>query len=252
MFNQTSMLRAATGFIAVAVLVCGCASPRNQPTTTMAVLAGASAQDAKLKAHEELARLFPQQYRSVQRAVITVSRKQFTCDGVLEVSTNDGWNLAIVSNLGVVTGVRVNRDGSSEAVKVTPLFRESWAQQFVANDVRRLFVPPPEFISTGRLDDGRLVCETPPESDGAVARYIFSTDGQQWRELEILRSGRREYHAVLRGYRTFAGHTREVPAEIEVRAKKYQLHLRVVQLDVHPALARKSGVKKQPASEAVR
>jgi len=205
-------------------------------------LDGTLAQDFKLTAHENLAGLFPPQYRSVQRAVITVSRKQFTCDGVLEVSTNDSWNLAIVSNLGVVTGVRVNRDGSSEAVKVTPLFRESWARQFVANDVRRLFVPPPEFISAGRLDDGRMVCETAVESDGAVARYIFSADGQRWQELEVLRGGHREYHALLRGYRTFAGHAREVPAEMEVRAKKYQLHLRLVQLDV----------KRQPAPGAAR
>ena len=236
------MLRAATGGIAVAMLLCGCVSPRNRPTTTVAVMTGAPAQDAKLRAQERLAGLFPPQYRSVQRAVITVSRRQFTCDGVLEVSANDGWNLAIVSNLGVVTGVRVNRDGSSEAVKVTPLFRESWARQFVARDVRRLFVPPPEFISAGRLDDGRLVCETPPESDGAVARYIFSADGQQWQELEILRGGRREYHARLRGYRTFSGHACEIPAEIEVWAKNYQLHLRGVQLVV----------KHQPAPEAAR
>jgi hypothetical protein len=184
-----------------------------------------------------MARLFPPQYRSVQRALITVAGKQFTCDGVLEVSTNAGWHLAIVSNLGLVAGLRVTRDGASEVLQVTPLFREAWTRQFVARDVRRLFLPPPEFVSAGRLADGRLVCETAAESDGAVARYVFSADGQQWQELEVSRGGRREYHALLRGYRTFAGTAQEVPAEMEVQAESYQLHLRLVALEVKDQIA---------------
>ena len=173
----------------------------------------------------------------MQRAILTVAGKQFTCDGVLEVSTNAGWHLAIVSNLGLVAGLRVNRDGSCEALQATPLFREAWTRQFVARDVRRLFIPPPEFVSAGRLADGRLVCEPAPESDGAVARYVFSADGQQWQELEVSRAGRREYHAWLRGYRTLAGTTHAVPAEMEVQAESYQLHLHLVELSLKDGIA---------------
>ncbi len=202
----------------------------------MAPLAGIPAQEAEQTARQNLANIFPAQYRSVQRAILTVAGKQFPCDGVLEVSTNAGWHLAIVSNLGLVAGLRVNRDGSCEVLQVTPLFRESWTRQFVARDVRRLFIPPPEFVSAGRLADDRLVC-TAPESDGAVARYIFSADGQQWQELEISRDGRREYHVVLRSYRTFAGTAHAVPAEMEVQAEGYQLHLRLVEFDVKDFIA---------------
>jgi hypothetical protein len=122
-------------------------------------------------------------------------------------------------------------------VQVTPLFRESWTRQFVARDVRWLFMPPPEFVSTGRLADGRLICKTAPESDGAVARYIFSADGQRWQELDVWRGGRREYHAVLRGYRTFAGTAHALPAEMEVQAESYQLHLRLVELSLKDGIA---------------
>jgi hypothetical protein len=137
--------------------------------------------------------------------------------------------------------LRVNRDNSCEVLQVTPLFREAWTRQFVARDVRRLFLPPPEFVSAGRLADGRLVCETAPESDGAVARYIFSADGQQWQELDVWRGDRREYHAVLHSYRNFAGTAHEAPTEIEVQAEGYQLHLRLVELNLKDGiLARRS------------
>jgi len=225
------------GLLAFACLLSGCVSQRFQPATPVVVLAGMPAHEAEQTMRQNLASLFPPQYRSVQRALITVAGKQFTCDGVLEVSTNTGWQLAIVSNLGLVAGLRVNRDGTSEVLQVTPLFRESWTRQFVARDVRRLFIPPPEFVSAGRLADGRLVCEPAPESDGAVARYVFSADGQQWQELEVSRAGRREYHAWLRGYRTFAGTTRAVPAEMEVQAESYQLHLHLVELSLKDGIA---------------
>ena len=223
-----------SGILAFAFLLSGCVSPRSY---LVAPLAGMPAHEAEQTARQNVAGIFPPQYRSVQRAILTVAGKQFPCDGVLEVSTNAGWHLAIVSNLGLVAGLRVNRDGSCEVLQVTPLFREAWTRQFVARDVRRLFISPPEFVSAGRLADGRLVCETAPESDGAVARDIFSTDGQRWQELEISRGGRREYHVVLRGYRTFPGTAHAVPAEMEVQAENYQLHLRLVELDVKDGIA---------------
>jgi hypothetical protein len=229
-----TLARASAGLLAMTFLLCGCVSRLPYPAVP---LDGMPVQGAERMARQNLASLFPPQYRSVQRALITVAGKQFTCDGVLEVSTNTGWQLAIVSNLGLVAGLRVNRDGTSEVLQVTPLFRESWTRQFVARDLRRLFIPPPEFVSAGRLADGRLVCEPAPESDGAVARYVFSADGQQWQELEVSRAGRREYHAWLRGYRTFAGTTHAVPAEMEVQVESYQLHLHLVELSLKDGIA---------------
>jgi hypothetical protein len=45
------------------------------------------------------------------------------------------------------------------------------------------------------------------------------------------------YHAVLRGYRAFAGIAREVPTEMEVQAEGYQLHLRLVELNPKDSIA---------------
>ncbi len=229
-----SCIRAGAGLLAFACLLCGCISRSPYPVFP---LDGTPAQGAEQTTRQNLASIFPAQYRSVQRAILTVAGKQFTCDGVLEVSTNAGWHLAIVSNLGLVAGLRVNRDGSCEVLQATSLFREAWTRQFVARDVRRLFIPPPEFVSAGRLADGRLVCKTAPESDGAVARYVFSADGRQWQELNVWRGGRCEYHAEFRGYRVFAGTAREAPAEMEVQAEGYQLHLRLVELNPKDSIA---------------
>ena len=225
---------AGAGLLAFACLLCGCISRSPCPVFP---LDGTPEQGAERMTWQNLNSIFPAQYRSVQRAILTVAGKQFTCDGVLEVSTNAGWHLAIVSNLGLVAGLRVNRNGLCEVLQATPLFREAWTRQFVARDVRRLFIPPPEFVSAGRLADGTLVCKTVPDSDGAVARYVFSADGRQWQELDVWRGGRRVYHAVLRGYRAFAGIARDVPAEMEVQAEGYQLHLRLVELNPKDSIA---------------
>jgi hypothetical protein len=140
--------------------------------------------------------------------------------------------LALISTLGLVADLAVKGDGSGKVLKVTPLFREAWARQYVAQELRWLFVPPAELTPAGRQPDGRLLLETKSHLDGVRARYACSADGRRWEELEVLDGPRRLFRARLSGYRSFSGWPRAVPAEIEVDAGTHQLHLRTAALNL--------------------
>lgn len=193
-------------------------------------------EEAATRAKVALTRLYPPQYDSVQRAIITVKGKQFTCDAVLQGSTNEGWHLAIVSSLGLVSEVRVRPDGSSEVLKVTPLFREEWSRNFVARDLRMLFRVPDSLTSVGWLENNSFALEVEPKSKTGSTRYLFTPDGSQLWAIEWLEAGRRVYRVDVRGYRTFAGWSSEVPTELEVDAESYHLHLRIADLKVQKAV----------------
>ena len=186
--------------------------------------------EAEQRAQQTIAHLFPAQYRATQRAIITAVGKQFTCDGLLTVSPVDGYHLALVSSFGVVTDLRVKADGATELLKVTPLFREDWSRNFVARDLRWLFVPPANLQSAGQLADRRLVLQAGPDADGVSAEYIFSADGSRWQELFLARNGKTFYRAVARHYLKFPAMAAEIPNEFEVSAESYRLELRVAAL----------------------
>jgi hypothetical protein len=239
-----TLARVSTGLLGMMLLLSGCVSPRSY---LVAPLAGIPAQEAERIARQHLASLFPPQYRSVQRAIITVGRKQFTCDGVLVVSPGEGHHLAVVSNLGVVTELRLNADGTCDILKVTPLFQESWSRRFVARDLRWLFVPPVNLEAAGRLADGRLALESRGATgDATTTRYIFSPGGERWEELELLRDGCCFYRVEVRRYRAFAGCPAEVPSEFRVTSKSYRLELRVAELSVPASRAGASGQEAPP------
>jgi hypothetical protein len=213
----------------------GCAAHRRgQPLTVL--MDAAQDRQAVSRAQLAITSLFPACYRATQRAIVTVGRKQFACDGALTVSPLDGYHLAVVSSLGVVADVRVNSDGACAVLKVTPLFRESWSRQFLARDLRWLFVPPAHPEPAGRLADGRLVLQTRAGSDGVTARYIFTPGGERWQELELVKNRRSFYRAFVRRYRTFAGYPVEVPCEFEVNAASYRVELRLAEFFIPPAL----------------
>jgi hypothetical protein len=217
-----------------AVWTSGCASPRIGPTLTV-LPDGDSDGEAVARARQAIASLYPSRYRATQRVIITVGRKQFTCDGVLTAAPGEGHDLAVVSSLGVVTGLRVKPDGTCEILKVTPLFREDWSRRYVAEDLRRLFVRPAGLEPAGRLADGRLVLQTDTDTDGGRARYVFTNSGGRWQELELSRKGRAFYRVAVRRYRAFTGIPGEVPCEFEVNAGSHRLELRIAELSVPSA-----------------
>jgi len=207
----------------------GCAT-RNQ-LTACAVLPDDGRHPAAVQhAQQTIARLFPERYRATQRAIITAIGKQFTCDGLLTVSPTDGHHLALVSSFGAVTDLRVRADGATELLKVTPLFRADWSREFVARDLRRLFLPPDQLQSAGRLADGRLALRTAPDAGGVVAEYVFAADGSRWEELYLATGGTTFYRAEARHYLKFPAMTTEVPDEFEVSAESYRLELRITAL----------------------
>jgi hypothetical protein len=226
--------------LVAAVWTSGCVSHRVGPA--LAVSNGGQSDPAAVaRARETLASLFPPRYRATQRAIITIGRKQFTCDGVLTAAPGEGHHLAVISSLGVVTDLRVDAHGACELLKVTPLFRESWSRQFVARDLRRLFVPPADLNYAGRLADGGVVLQTRADAAGVQARYVFTAAGDRWRELEISRNGRACYRLLVRRQRTFAGAPGERPCEFEIDAGRYRLELRIVELTIPPARPSEAG-----------
>lgn len=217
-----------SALVVVASWASGCATHR-VGSAALIVPAGEHDSDAVAHARHTLRGLFPAGYRAMQRAIITVGRRQFTCDGVLTASPEQGHDLALVSNLGVVTTVRVSGDGAATVRQVTPLFREEWARQFVARDLRWLFVPPPEPIVARRLADGRIALQTEPAQDATIAFYVFDTAGRKLESVELARNGRCFWRADVLRHRAF-GEVEEVPAEFRVQAESYQLDLRIVGL----------------------
>ena len=215
----------------LAALTGGCATQNHFATLTVLPDDGQH-QAAFLRAEQTIKNLFPARYRATQRAIVTVGGRQFTCDGLLEVSPTEGCHLAIVSSFGVVTDLRVKADGGCELLKVTPLFREDWSRRFVARDLRRLFVAPANLQPAGRLADGSVVLQTPPDASGVTAQYVFSADGARWRELDLTRDGKIFYRATPEDFRKYPDASAEIPGEFEVRAEAYRLELRITELTV--------------------
>ena len=215
----------------LAALATGCAT-RNPLATPTIFPDDGSNRTAFLRAEQTIKNLFPPQYWSAQRAIVTAGGKQFTCDGLLQVSPADGHHLAIVSSFGVVTDLRIKANGDCELLKVTPLFREDWSRRFVARDLHRLFGAPAKLQPAGRLADGSIVLRTDPDSTGVTARYIFSADGARWQELNLLLDGRFFYRAVPKNFRKYPGTPAEIPGTFEVSAEAYRLVLRIAELTV--------------------
>ena len=215
----------------LAALANGCAT-RNHFSTPTVIPDNGSDRTAFLRAEQTIKNLFPPQYRAIQRAIVTAGGKQFTCDGLLQVSPAGGHHLAIVSSFGVVTDLRVKANGDCELLKVTPLFREDWSRRFVARDLRRLFGAPANLLPAGRLADGNVVLQTPPDSTGVTARYIFSADGARWQELNLLLDGKSFYRAAPKNFRKHPGTVTEIPGAFEVSAEAYRLELRIAELTV--------------------
>lgn len=227
-------VRAAINIFCIALLAAwatGCAT-RNHFATPAIFLDNGSNRTAFLRAEQRIKNLFPPRYRATQRAIVTAGGKQFTCDGLLQVSPTNGYHLAIVSSFGVVTDLRVKANGDCELLKVTPLFREDWSRRFVARDLHWLFGAPASLQPAGRLVGGNVVLQTDPDSTGVTARYIFSADGAHWQELDLLLEGKYFYRAVPKNFRKHPGVATEIPGAFEVNAESYRLELRIAEMTV--------------------
>ena len=213
----------------VLALVCagGCLTGPVRDPAPWPVVSAAGDTAAFAVAQQTVRGAFPPTYRAAQRAIITVHGRQFVCDGVLTVSPAEGWHLAVISTLGLVTDLRLRTDGAAEVLKVTPLFREAWARDYVTRELRWLFTPPPALAPMGRLDDGRLVLEAPNRPEDGTARYVCSADGRRWEELELVSGGCRVFHATIFRSAPLRGWQGAVPAEIDVDSVTHQLHLRI-------------------------
>jgi hypothetical protein len=190
--------------------------------------------EALARARSTVAHLFPRQYRAVHRAILTVGRRQFTCDGVLRVTPDGGWHLAVISSLGLVAELRLHHDTTCEILKVTPLFSEEQSRRYLARDLRWLFLPPPELAPAGFLTDGRMALQAPAGADDLIVRYVFSPQGERLDAVELARRGRLVYRASLVRYLVLPGHDTPIPASFEVKAEDYRMELRTSELTFKP------------------
>lgn len=186
--------------------------------------------EALQRAKQVIAHVFPPPFSAVQRAIISVAGRQFTCDGLLKSppSSTEGWHLVIVSSFGTVTDLRVQPDGGTELLKVTPLFRSDWSRDYVARDLRWLFMPPPELQSSEWLPDGRPVWQTTADTAGISGEYIFSANGSQWEELDLRKAGKTFYRVRIKHYLTFPDMIYPMPDVFQVDAEHYQMELHLV------------------------
>ncbi len=219
-------------------LFCGCSSLPEAPA--VAPLKTGAERLAAEAAARRMSSMYPPAYRAVQRAIIDVKGREFTCDAVLRAVPGEGHRLALVSRLGVVTEVRLPENGRAEAMKVTPLFRREWAEAYVARDLEALFVPPSTLTPAGTLSDGSLVLVARAAAGGDV-RYVFSADGGTWKSVEAVRDGKAVFRAKALGWRRFEGHSSAMPGGFEVEAGAYRMNLRTVTLSVTPMARKEDG-----------
>ena len=218
----------------VATFAAGCATQKT--FTTPAIFPEDGSNHAAFsRAEQMLINLFPAQYRATQRAIVTAGGKQFTCDGLLQVSPADGHHLAIVSSFGVVTDLRIKANGDCELLKVTPLFREDWSRRFIARDLRWLFIAPENLRPAGHFADGKIILQSAPDVGGVTAQYVFSADGRHWQELDLWQNGKMFYRTIPKTFWKFSGMASEVPTTFDVSAEAYRLELRITELTVPKA-----------------
>jgi hypothetical protein len=118
---------------------------------------------------------FPQPAKLMQRAIVTVAGRQFSCDGLLQVAADGSARLAMLAPVGVMAEVRVRPD---EVLRTAPSFPRSWAQEHVITVVRLVCPGSREGWKFGRLANGQPVL-----TNGRTI-YVFSTDGRQWLEAQ--------------------------------------------------------------------
>jgi hypothetical protein len=229
--NTVRLLLAKWSLLAalLAVAAGGCAT-RNHFADSALMPDDGRQSEAVQRAQHTLAQLFPARYHATQRAIITAVGKQFTCDGLLAVAPDQGYHLALASSFGTVTDLRVTPAGRTELLKVTPLFRADWSRDYVARDLRCLFVPPARLEPAGRFADGRLVLRAATDRADVDAEYVFSADGSRWQELDLRRNGKTFYRATIGRYVKFPGLAAEVPGEFDVGAESYRMNLRLTSL----------------------
>ena len=195
----------------------GCATSV-QRATVLLVPGRLPAAMVEQRARLTLAGLFAANGRQVHRAILTAGGRQFTFDGYLKTLPTGEAHLVVLSPMGVITEVRLDPAGELISVKAGMMFREAWAREFVARDLRVLlgrFAVP---FAAGVLTDGRAVLAAQLTFDTQV-RYIFGADGEEWQEAEIVRGAQRVCRAVVAGD----------SANVRFEADGYRLDLRVVE-----------------------
>lgn len=145
--------------------------------------------------------------RLTQRAVVKVRGREFSCDGVVQFQADGGLRLAVLSPMGVMAELRMDKEGAIEVVKTTPSFRNAWAQEYIGTVVKLLF--PIKVAEMRAYGSTTLLRE---QKDGT--RWLYSFEGGKWRSATLERDGLRVW--VAKGS-TKLWHIRGRGVEMELR-----------------------------------
>ncbi len=75
-----------------------------------------------------------------QRGVLTVLGRQFTLNGYLSLSANDGKRLIVTENFGgVLADVLIKPDGTVHVMRSSRAFKAKWIRRYIAADLKCLF-----------------------------------------------------------------------------------------------------------------
>lgn len=196
--NTRSSLEAATGFrgmrrarpplrfvrltfVWACIIVGGCSTTPYAPGTPI--------QDAAREQvlRESLAAQYPQQFRAVHRAVLTVRGRQFSLDGYLRADRRAGFRLLATTGFGgSVFELAWSEEDGPIVLQSNGILRDDRLLAGPVEDVRAIFfnAPSPEAQLEARGPDALALVDTFP--DGTIEEYLF--DGATSRLLRFRRA----------------------------------------------------------------
>jgi len=165
-----------------------------------------------------------------QRAILTVAGRQFVFDGHVTRRRDGTMRLVALNPVGVAAEIEAVPGGEPHVLRTGPGLRTEWVRAYMARDLVSIFGRVGgEGLRAVRTVDGRPALERPCEKDGAeTVRYIFRAGGERLEAIVKERGGRRPYLVTCGEHRESVSPRIAVPMFYRVRARRYQVDLRVV------------------------
>lgn len=195
--------------------------------------AGAAVDDdvtmAALRA--SMAGQYPDQFRVVQRAVLTVRKRQFNLDGYLRIDRSEGFRFLATSGFGMTMFELAGRaDGTVEVLHNSGVLEDSVLIDGPARDVLALYLrrPSPSAQLTAPTPETWALVDTYPGK--RVEEYRF--DRSTGRLIMYIKAKRRRVHYTVEYGGVDEGSVSGYPERIRLSNAKmrYEVDIRVIEL----------------------
>ncbi len=178
-----------------------------------------------------IAARYPDQFRVVQRAVLTVRKRQFNLDAYLRIDRSEGFRFLATSGFGTAMFELAGReDGTVEVLHNSGVLEDSVLINGPARDVLALYLrrPSPSAQLTAPTPDTWALVDTYP--DGRIEEYRFDrSTGRLIMFLEAKR-GRVHYTVEYGGVdgRLVSGYPERI--RLSNARMRYMVDIRVIEL----------------------